>query len=101
MCTVKIPVGSKCAICGEDDPRILKEVHHLFGRANSPVTLVLCRNHHDMISYDQGKMPPASRNKSSSDEDKRNFMLISIGSYLEISGRQLKKLGMKKYNNSG
>lgn len=91
-------IKGRCCICAfDEDPRMLMEAHHLFGRANSPITMILCKNHHGSITLDQNLLPPSARKKNASDEDKLNFILVTTGSYLEIVGKELKKIGMKKY----
>jgi hypothetical protein len=98
MQSTKIPIGSKCTICGEEDPRVLMERHHLFGRNNdNKIITIICISCHRKITIDQNMMPPSARKKGASEEDKRNFMIVSMGSYIEIVGKQLKKIGMKKY----
>jgi len=59
----RLAPDAACLLCGERDPEVLREhpgssvpasvleVHHLAGRANDPdLTVVLCLNHHRMIS---------------------------------------------------
>ena len=52
----RVPEGTACPICGEQDPACLVEVdrtfleeHHLFGRGNLPDTAWLCRNCHGKL----------------------------------------------------
>ncbi len=88
-----------CAVCAEDDFRVVKEHNHIFGRNNSPIVALECFNYHAKNTYDQNMMPPKARSKNASKADKHNFILISIGSLLEIMGKQLKKMGLEDYGN--
>ncbi len=90
-------ISNKCMQCGEDDPRVLKEEHHIFGRANSPETIILCHNCHDKITHDQNKLPPKVRKRSATPEDKQALEDVTTGSYLELIGKRIKKRGMEKY----
>ena len=88
-----------CGICGEDDPRVLKEWHHVFGRVNGSEIIRLCHNCHDKITKDQNSLPPKVRSKNSNEDDKLRFILVSIGSLLELIGKYLKKLGLEMHGN--
>jgi hypothetical protein len=89
--------GRACALCGEDDPRILMEAHHVFGRGNSPEIIIVCHNCHDKITHDQNLFPPKARSKKADQEDKRDFEDVSIGSLLELTGKRLKRRGLGKH----
>jgi hypothetical protein len=45
-----------CSVCGVDDPSCL-ELHHVAGRKNDELTVIVCRNHHRMLSSDQKDHP--------------------------------------------
>jgi len=47
----RIPAGSVCVECGINDPTVL-ESHHIGGRRNDVLTVILCRNHHALITED-------------------------------------------------
>ena len=96
----KIPIGARCAKCGEDDFRVVKEYNHIFGRANSDIVTLECLNCHAKLTYDQNQIPPKARKHTASKRNRDNFVLISIGSQLEIMGKQLKKMGMEDYGDS-
>ena len=81
-----------CSNCGEDDPNVI-EFHHPFGRSNSDETIPLCKNCHAKITEEQNKVPPKSRSKNASPEEKRGYLLVTVGSLLEIIGKTLKNLG--------
>jgi nitrate/TMAO reductase-like tetraheme cytochrome c subunit len=53
-----------CVICSEDDPRVLKEYHHVFGKSNSSEKILLCHNCHDKITHKQNEFPPFARKKN-------------------------------------
>ena len=84
-------ISGRCVICGDDDPRSLKEYHHIYGRSNSSETIILCLACHSKITHDQNQFPPKARSKKASEEDKRDFEDVSIGSLLELLGKRLKK----------
>ena len=58
-----------CVICGERDDRAL-ELHHIAGRAYGDDLVIVCRNCHSKLSYDQ-----KDHSKGESDITK----LVSIG----------------------
>jgi 5-methylcytosine-specific restriction endonuclease McrA len=89
--------GRICAICGEDDPRILMEAHHVFGRANGKEVLILCKNCHSKVTLTQDLLPPKKRSKHANEADRRSFEDASIGSLLELIGEKLKKRGLGRY----
>jgi len=56
-CLDKFRIGSGCCIiCFNPNPLVLEE-HHLFGAANSDVTITVCANHHVLFSRMQGRWP--------------------------------------------
>jgi hypothetical protein len=83
---------NQCLICLEDDPNVLEE-HHIFSRAASGRTELLCKNCHAPITYEQNKVPPKSRSKDASYLEKIAYQLISIGALLREIGIQLIKVG--------
>ena len=85
-----------CVICGEDDSRVLFAAHHVFGRSNSPETIIVCRNCHDKITHDQNMFPPKTRSGKAHMADKRDFEDVSTGALLELIGKNLKKRGLGK-----
>lgn len=78
-----------CIICGEDDPRVVKERHHVFGRNNSQETVLLCHNCHDKITATQNKFPPSARKKTASASLKRAYAMRSSGEMLKVIGEHL------------
>jgi 5-methylcytosine-specific restriction endonuclease McrA len=85
-----------CSICGEDDPRVVKERHHIFGRNNGDAVTLLCRNCHDKITSEQNKFPPKVRRKEANPEQKDAYIDASIGGLLKITGDMLIKRARKK-----
>ena len=80
-----------CAICDEDDPRVLKEEHHIFGRMNSPETIVLCRNCHDKVSAEQNELAPIDRKANKDPIKKMVYKLRSMGALnIRIGEEQIK-----------
>jgi len=84
-----------CYICGEDDPRILKEEHHIFGKANSEEKVLLCLNCHSKITQAQNKLPPKVRSNDASERDKIVVAIVSQGSILEVIGKKQKEFGYR------
>lgn len=82
----KLPKGV-CSICGENDPRVLKEYHHIFGKSIGKEKILLCHNCHDKITYEQNKFPPKIR-KSLSNISKIVFSLKTQGALLELIGKK-------------
>lgn len=81
-----------CSNCGEDDPTVI-EMHHIYGRNNSEETTPLCQNCHTKITQDQNKISPSLRSKNASPNEKQGFLLVTVGSLLELVGKTLKNLG--------
>jgi len=90
-------IEGRCAVCGEDDHRVLKQFHHQYSKATSPETIILCHNCHDKITHDQNLLPPRARSKQASDAERRAFEDLSIGSLIESIGSHLKKRGLDKH----
>jgi hypothetical protein len=79
-----------CCICGESDSRVLKEHHHIFGRAIGKETILLCRNCHEKITHEQNSTAPKERSKKSNDS-KIPYSLKTQGALLELVGKKLKE----------
>ena len=92
-----------CAVCGEDDPRVLKEEHHIFGRMNSTETIVLCRNCHDKITSKQNELAPSDRKAGTNQTQKIAYKLRSIGALSIRIGEELIKTSeeVPKYGKGG
>lgn len=92
-----------CAVCGEDDPRVLKEEHHIFGRMNSAETTLLCRNCHDKITAVQNETAPSNRKADSNPIQKVAYKLRSIGALNIRAGEELIKTSEEilKHGKSG
>ncbi len=86
-----------CAVCGEDDPRVLKEEHHIFGRMNSTETIVLCRNCHDKITSKQNELAPLDR-KATDPIKKMAYKLQSISGLHQRTSDELSKLAKELLN---
>lgn len=82
----------KCVLCGVNDNRLL-EKHHTDGKNFSPNTVLLCKNCHYKITYEQNKITPKRRSKNATINDLVNFMLISEGVLFNEMGRVLKDTG--------
>ena len=51
----------RCWMCGEDSPTVRYERHHIAGRANSDVAVLLCQNCHAKVSDAQEDLIPDLR----------------------------------------
>jgi len=87
-------IPKMCALCGEDDSRILKkfEAHHIFGKVNSDEKVWLCPNCHIKITLTQNSFPPKIRSNNATDLQKFAFQLISQGELLIILGEKQKEI---------
>jgi hypothetical protein len=85
-------VTTVCYSCGEDDPRVL-EKHHIFGRNNSDELVFQCKNCHAKITDEQNRITPNARSKNASPQERRGFILVTVGSLLELIGKYLKNIG--------
>jgi len=84
----------KCIECAEDDPRVI-ELHHVYGRNNSEMTVPLCKNCHFKVTREQNKLPRSIRSSTASREDNIRFILVSVGALLENTGKQLRMIGLE------
>jgi len=82
-------IKSMCHLCGEDNPEVLSkaESHHIWGRANSDLQVLLCLNCHNKITRKQNKFPPSARSKNASFLENVAYRLGSQGIYLELIGK--------------
>lgn len=96
-------LGRICTVCGEDDPTVLKEEHHIYGRANSPDTITLCHNCHDKITSKQNEVSPSDRKANASPINKRAYKIRSIGALSIRMGEELIKTSeeMSKHGKGG
>ena len=78
-----------CVVCGEDDQTLLNEFeeHHVFGRANSNLRILLCKNCHSKITNEQNKLPPKLRSSQASEYRKLLYIIITQGKLLERIGK--------------
>jgi hypothetical protein len=81
-------MNGSCAICGEDDPRVLKQYHHVFGKSFSKEKILLCHSCHDKITHEQNKLPTRVR-KAKSGIFLIATVLRSAGALLEVIGKNL------------
>jgi ferredoxin len=81
-----------CSFCVEDDPSVIEE-HHIYGQYNSDERIPVCKNCHIKITNEQNKISPKLRSSSESSYNKTGFILISIGSLLNLAGEKLIDLG--------
>ncbi|WP_445475702.1 HNH endonuclease signature motif containing protein [Methanococcoides methylutens] len=79
-----------CRICGEDDPLVIEQ-HHIEGRANSDVTIPLCKNCHTKITHEQNALKPEYRFRKAPPKNKGGFSMVSIGALLKETGNILIK----------
>ena len=79
-----------CAVCGEDRPTIL-ERHHIAGRKYDPATMILCKNHHALITDTQKDFPPNT--DSPSELECIGRMLINLAELFRMLVEKLKEFG--------
>jgi hypothetical protein len=89
------PINRACVCCGQDNPVVVKEYHHIYGKANGPETILLCYNCHTIITHNQNKFPPKERSKKADLINRRNFEDATIGSLLELIGKRIRTRGDK------
>ena len=63
----------RCIECGLADVRCL-EAHHIAGRKFDDATVILCRNHHRILSDDQKDHPPPIDDEPSLHERAGHFL---------------------------
>ena len=63
----------RCIECGLDDVRCL-EAHHIAGRKFDDTTVILCRNHHRILSDDQKDHPQLIGNEPTLHERVGHFL---------------------------
>jgi len=81
-----------CAICGETRPLLL-EKHHVAGRAYDPATMILCKNHHALMTDAQKDFPPNVSDPPSQLET-IGRMLLNLAELFAILVEKLKEFGL-------
>jgi hypothetical protein len=85
---------AKCTVCGESDPRVVREYHHVYGCTNGPEdTILLCYNCHKKLTEDQNALPPKARKRGAGRKGKLAMEFVSVGSLVELLGQRIKKRG--------
>ena len=73
-----------CVVCSHGDPLDL-ELHHIAGRANSPVLVSLCRNCHYRISKVQNESWPEDWYRKDHSKARKNaFLLRGLSDLLRL-----------------
>lgn len=80
-----------CAVCGENRPIIL-ERHHIAGRKYDPATMVLCKNHHALLT-DAQKDFPADANGSPDYLGRIGRMLLNLAELFKLLVEKLTEFG--------
>jgi len=81
-----------CAVCGENRTAIL-EKHHIAGRAYDPETMILCKNHHGLMTDMQKDFPP-NVNDPPSKLECIGRMLLNLSDLFAILIEKLKEFGL-------
>lgn len=81
-----------CAVCGENRPVIL-EKHHIAGRAYDPETMILCKNHHGLMTDFQKDFPPGV-NDPPCQLERIGRMLLNLAELFAILIEKLKEFGL-------
>lgn len=81
----------KCAICGLTDPTCL-EYHHLSGRRHGDEGVILCRNHHAVLS-DAQRDHPTDTGLSGDPWEAFGRFLLGLADLLSLVIAKLKEIG--------
>jgi hypothetical protein len=71
-----------CVICGENDPLVL-ERHHVAGRAYDESAVIVCRNHHRILS-DHQKDHPDKITEIPDYLETRAHLLFGLADFFEL-----------------
>jgi hypothetical protein len=82
----------RCVFCGESDPRCL-EKHHIAGRRHHTDTVIVCRNHHRMLSDDQLDHMPPGRKPSQGKLTTIGLFLLGLCALLMLIVKRLREFG--------
>jgi len=91
----KKEIPEMCFGCGEDDFRVLKrfEKHHIFAKANSDETILLCPTCHTKITSGQNSVSPKKR------KNKLGFLLLGQGELFKVIGENQIKIAKRLLEN--
>jgi hypothetical protein len=81
----------KCAHCGVTNPFCL-QLHHIAGQANDSCTIILCHNHHAMITNAQ-KDHPLPVDDLSHPANRLGNIVLGIAELLLIAVEMLREAG--------
>lgn len=85
-------MSKRCIICGLDDPVLVRDLHHAFGRANDKKsTVALCANHHLLITAIQNKFPRYAKKKDAMMLLKKLYAIRSFAAMLSVWGDETVK----------
>ncbi|HEY1708265.1 MAG TPA: hypothetical protein VGG10_08355 [Rhizomicrobium sp.] len=80
-----------CSICGEDRPVVL-ERHHIAGRKYDPETMILCKNHHALMT-DMQKNYPSDASLEPTQLERVGRMLLNLADLFRILVEKLTEFG--------
>ena len=99
---LKVP-NPKCAFCPENNPLVL-EKHHVAGKGFHDDTVIVCRNHHRLLS-DLQKDHPEKIYEQPADLEQIAHYLAGLADFFELLVKTLRKfakpLTEKADDNSG
>ena len=81
-----------CSVCGENRVALL-EKHHIAGRAYDPATMILCKNHHALMTEFQ-KDFPAGADDSPNALECIGRMLLNLAELFAILVEKFKEFGI-------
>lgn len=81
-----------CSVCGESRVALL-EKHHIAGRAYDPATMILCKNHHALMTEFQKDFPPDAGDPSNALE-RIGRMLLNLAELFAILVEKFKEFGI-------
>ena len=82
----------RCVICDESDPRCL-ENHHIAGHGYHTDTVIVCRNHHRMLSDDQLDHAPHGRRPPQRKLTTIGLFLLGLCALLMLIVKRLREFG--------
>ena len=81
----------RCAMCPETDWRVMEQ-HHVAGAGRDPTTVILCANHHRIVTYDQ-KGHPSSDTAADPLLARTGHFILGLADMLRVIVEKLVEFG--------
>lgn len=81
-----------CSVCGEKRVALL-EKHHIAGKDYDPATMILCKNHHALMTEFQKDFPPNASDPPNTLE-RLGRMLLNLAELFAILVEKFKEFGI-------